>query len=103
MAPPARPRSRAAGADPLARRRALARAARGVPGATCLVRAAALVDWLRDDGLDARLRIGVRRDGGAPRAHAWVEVDGVALGEDAAALAAFAPLAEPPPAAAWMP
>jgi hypothetical protein len=105
MAAPLRapPVSRASAAEAHARCRAVARASRAVPGATCLVRATALVDWLREDGLDARLRIGVRRDGGPPRAHAWVEVDGAPLGEDAAALSAFAPLAEPPAAAAWTP
>lgn len=85
------------------RHRAVARAARLLPGATCLVRATALVDWLREDGLAARLRIGVRRDGHAPRAHAWVELDGRPLGEDATQLAAFALLDQPPPAAAWPP
>ena len=102
MAPSAAHSRRAAAGAP-ARCDAIARAARWVPGATCLVRAAALVDWLRADGLDARLRIGVRRDGGLPRAHAWVELDGAPLGEDAAALAGYAPLVEPPPAAAWTP
>jgi hypothetical protein len=85
------------------RARAVARAARLVPGATCLVRAAALARWLRARGAPAVLRIGVRHEGGALRAHAWVELDGAALGEDPAALRGFALLQAPPPRAAWSP
>lgn len=93
----------ARGVDGAARARALARVARWMPGATCLVRSAALVRWLRATGVPARLAIGVRADAAAPRAHAWVEVDGVPLGEDATALAAFRRLDAPPPRAAWSP
>lgn len=89
--------------DAAAHARAVSRAARWVPGATCLVRAAALARWLRAHGAPAVLRIGVRREAQALRAHAWVELDGVALDEDAASLRGFALLHAPPPRAAWSP
>jgi hypothetical protein len=91
------------GVDATLRAQAMVHAARWVPGATCLVRGAALVRWLRADGVPATLAIGVRADGAMPRAHAWVEVDGAPVGEDAAALASFRRLAAPPPRAAWSP
>jgi hypothetical protein len=81
--------------------RAVARAARAVPGARCLARAIALVRWLRARGAPARLALGVRRTSGGVQAHAWVEFDGRALGEDASGLAGFQPLAEPPAQATW--
>jgi hypothetical protein len=56
--------------------RALGRLGR-VPGGrwrnTCLYRAAAACLALRRCGVPARLRLGVRRDGSAILAHAWVE------------------------------
>lgn len=61
---------------------------------TCLEQACALVWLLRFQGTAARVVIGVARDGGALRAHAWVEHAGtVVLGGSAGG---FAPL--PPPA-----
>lgn len=89
--------------DAAVQARAVARVARWVPGATCLVRAAALARWLRSRAAPAVLRIGVRREAETLRAHAWVELDGVALGEDAATLRGFALLQAPPPRAAWSP
>lgn len=51
----------------------------GPIAATCL-RQSLLVWWLlRRRGVDARLQLGVRRTQGAVDAHAWVELDGVAL------------------------
>ncbi|MEO5595972.1 MAG: lasso peptide biosynthesis B2 protein [Lysobacteraceae bacterium] len=56
---------------------------------TCL-RQALLLQWLlRRRGLDAQLRIGVRKNNAALDAHAWVELDGVALGEPDLAHAKF--------------
>ena len=80
-------------AEHVARR--IARAARAVPGSRCLDRALVLTETLRGRGAAAALRLGVRREAGALRAHAWVELDGCPLGESAAALAALAPLGVP--------
>jgi len=56
---------------------AIEAATRRVPGRTsCLVDGLVGEAMLRRQGLDATLRIGVRRpDGGALAAHAWVECD----------------------------
>ncbi|HYR11820.1 MAG TPA: lasso peptide biosynthesis B2 protein [Longimicrobium sp.] len=49
----------------------------------CLVRALALHRLLVRDGIPgARIRLGVRREGGGLAAHAWVELDGAVLGDD---------------------
>ena len=57
-------------------------AGRGPVHATCL-RRALLVSWiLRREGIASVLRIGVRREGDELLAHAWVEHNGVPLGED---------------------
>src|SRR5688572_13911854 len=47
---------------------------------TCLPRALALQALLRRNGIPAELRIGVRREGGALQAHAWVEEAGSPVG-----------------------
>lgn len=74
-------------------RAAVDRALAALPGDRgCLVRATALHRHLRAAGLDAVVRIGVRRTGDALDAHAWVEVDGAPIGEPADHVAAFAPL-----------
>jgi len=75
------------GPEDAERARAIARvvgvvAGRGPVHATCL-RRALLVSWiLRREGIASALRIGVRREGDELLAHAWVEHDGVPLGED---------------------
>jgi hypothetical protein len=64
----------------------VAASARALPGpSACLSRAIALEALLRAAGHGAELRIGVapRPDRGGVDAHAWVEVDGVALDEGA--------------------
>jgi hypothetical protein len=72
---------------------AIALAARHhVVRARCLHRALVLHRWLRREGLPSELRIGVRKVDGALLAHAWVELDGEAVGDQPAAVAAFAPL-----------
>ena len=56
---------------------------RGLMSATCL-RQALLVDWLlRRRGLDPVLQLGVRKRGEKFDAHAWVELEGEALGQAA--------------------
>ena len=63
--------------------------------ARCLHRSLALQGWLRREGLPSTLRIGVRREGGAMLAHAWVELAGQVVNDRPAAVAAFTPLAGP--------
>ena len=82
---------------------AVSRAAAHHLGAmTCLPRAIALQRMLARRGIPATLRIGVRKapeDAGGARtiaAHAWVEVDGIALGEPEAIAERFLPLLPPP-------
>ena len=60
--------------------------------ARCLLLSLTLHHWLRREWLPSRLRIGVRKDGGALLAHAWVELDGQVVNDTAASVAAFVPL-----------
>lgn len=60
----------------------------------CLPRSIALQRLLAARGLAARVRIGVRKEGGKLSAHAWVEVGGQALGEPEPVEARFVPLVE---------
>jgi hypothetical protein len=76
------PSRRPGGPEPLprwARRRLAAsrRALRHLPFQTCL--RSALVGGFMIRRLDPRLRIGVAKDNGTIRAHAWLVVDGVSL------------------------
>lgn len=71
--PPARPE------EVRAAHIAIERASRRIPGSTCLARACALHWMLRRRGIAAAVRLGVRTDAGALRAHAWVEYQDVAL------------------------
>jgi hypothetical protein len=58
--------------------RAVARASRVVPGATCLTQALAAQVLLERSGLPTRLHIGVGGDPGQTvRGHAWVESQGM--------------------------
>lgn len=59
----------------------------------CLPRALLLERLLAARGLPARLRIGVRRDGSALRAHAWIECADQVLDPDPHVEERFAPLA----------
>lgn len=66
--------------------RAVERAARLVPfRSTCLARSVALCRMLERRGIGHRLELGVRPvgPGEPPEFHAWVEHDGVALGDPA--------------------
>lgn len=56
-------------------------ACRGPYRATCLRQSLALWWLLRRRGIPAELRIGVRKDGDALLAHAWVEQEGAPLGQ----------------------
>lgn len=90
---PAPPRHWADGpearAETIARMVAIA-GRRGPFPAPCLPRAL-LISWLlRREGIESALRVGVARDGKPFRAHAWVEVGGRPLGEDALAPERFA-------------
>ncbi len=58
--------------------------------ARCLHRSLALHEWLREEGLPSELRIGVRKQGGELKAHAWVELGQHVVTE--AAVIGFAPL-----------
>jgi Transglutaminase-like superfamily len=49
--------------------------------ATCLEESLALWYLLRAGGLQPKIRIGVRKNGGKFEAHAWVEQDGAPLNE----------------------
>jgi len=62
---------------------------RGPLTSRCLSQSLLLRALLRRRGLDAALRIGVRKEGSAFDAHAWVELDGRALAQ---ASTAHAPL-----------
>lgn len=65
----------------------------GLVDATCLRQSLLLHFLLRRDGLMPALKIGVRRQGRAFDAHAWVELDGTSLDRD---VVAHLPLMEYP-------
>lgn len=67
-------------AQALARLAAIA-GRRGPIAVTCLRQSLVVRAWLRRRGLDAQLKIGVKKNGAALDAHAWVELDGVALAQ----------------------
>lgn len=64
----------------------LVNVAAGFAGGTCLARSIVLTRLLKGQGVEARLRIGVRKDEKGFEAHAWVEAAGIVLngGADAA-------------------
>ena len=62
----------------------------GIYRNTCLRQAVLVQHRLRQRGLPAQLRIGARKNtDGALEAHAWVELDGVALGQQDSGYAPF--------------
>lgn len=80
----------------LMRTRAMARLVRGaaawsLPHPTCLHRSLTLWWLLRRQGIASELRIGVRKEQGRFKAHAWVERLGVALNDRADVGRDFAP------------
>lgn len=58
---------------------------------TCLHRALTLHWLLSQFGISSRLRIGMHRNLSLPSAHAWVEVNGIPLGEKSDLENAFVP------------
>jgi hypothetical protein len=74
----------------------IGRAARfGLFRPSCLVRSLALQSMLQARGQHGGVvRVGVRREGGGFVAHAWVELGGVALGEDPAVVRRYVPLSD---------
>jgi hypothetical protein len=84
-------------ADDLSRGRSYARwldvaARHHLVSAHCLHRSLALHYWLRREGLPSSLQIGVRKQGGELRAHAWVELEGHVVNDAPTFTAAFKPL-----------
>ena len=94
-----RPRPAAAGdirsADRLAQLAATA-GHRGLLQATCLRQALLVYGMLRRKGLQPELKLGVRREGDAFLAHAWVELAGNRLAQSDVQFASF----DDPPAGA---
>ena len=85
---------RGAGVEDLRAAERLARLAQiagrnGAIEATCLRQALLLNWWLRRRGLDPSLRLGVRKQDEVFDAHAWVELEGVPLGQSRVEHAAF--------------
>ena len=54
---------------------------RGPVTTTCLRQSLVVRAWLRRRGLDAQLKIGVKKNGAALDAHAWVELEGRPLAQ----------------------
>lgn len=84
------------GSEAEVRARELARlvsiaARRGPIAATCLRRALLLHWLLRREGIDAVVRIGVRRGEAGLEAHAWVEHRGRPIDDDASVAERYAP------------
>ena len=66
---------------------------RHVVRARCLHRSLALHAWLRAKRLPSELKIGVRKESGELRAHAWVVLGEHVVNDRQEAVAGFAPLA----------
>lgn len=76
--------------------RAVRRAAKyGVLRPKCLAQSLALVRLCEQYGLcGARIRVGVLREEGRLRAHAWVEYRGRVIGDEVATVSTFTPLVD---------
>ncbi len=72
-----------------------AAARRSWPRAKCLERSMVLWALLRREGIEGRIRFGVKPGAGTPEAHAWVEVAGEPVNDSADVAARYAAL-EPP-------
>jgi hypothetical protein len=73
--------------------RAVTLASRIVPGASCLTQALALQLILGHRGYATEVRIGVKADGSAVAAHAWLLSDGkVAIGGSPQEIAGYVPI-----------
>ena len=80
-----------------ARARAIARivkiaAEHGCYRAKCLQQTLVIWCLLRRNQIEGEIRFGARKAGGELQAHAWVEVEGVALNEDSDVCLHFSPL-----------
>lgn len=75
--------------------RAVATAARFIPGATCLPQAVTARSLLSAHGIASDLKIGVDRTPAGILAHAWLERDGVVLIGGAESPDRFAALSDP--------
>jgi transglutaminase superfamily protein len=69
-------------------------ALRGLYHFKCLDQSLVLRWLLRRQGIDARIVFGARKQDEQMEIHAWVEVDGVAIGEDDGVNHRFSPLEE---------
>jgi hypothetical protein len=70
-------------------------ATRGIFRPLCLVRAMAIHSLLEAHSLNgARIRVGVRLDGGDFAAHAWVEFGDIILGDTTENVSRYVPLSE---------
>jgi hypothetical protein len=58
----------------------------------CLHRSLALQRWLVTQGLPGVLRLGVRKENGELKAHAWVELAGQVVGDEPSTISTFVPL-----------
>jgi hypothetical protein len=67
---------------------------RGLYRFKCLDQSLVLGWLLRRQGIDARIVFGARKEAEQMEIHAWVEVDGVAIGEDHGVSNRFSPLEE---------
>lgn len=68
-------------------------AAYGLFSPTCLVRSMAITQRLKDEGIaGAVLRVGVARRRGQFVAHAWVELGGEVIGDDASSVERYEPM-----------
>jgi hypothetical protein len=72
-----------------------AAARRSWPRAKCLERSMVLWALLRREGIEGRIRFGVKPGAGTPEAHAWVEVAGEPVNDSADVATRYAAL-EPP-------
>ena len=71
-----------------------AAASNGLYRGTCLSRSTTLWWLLRRQGIASELRVGVRREGKALEAHAWIECGGVVVNERPETLESYTPFGE---------
>ena len=80
-------------ADPWHRRAlAVRRVARMTPGARCLTRSVVLWWWMRSQGFDPTLCMGVRPGVETIEGHAWIECDGHTIDEESHVAAGYSGL-----------
>ncbi len=79
-----------------ARTRALQRISRRLPRTRCLARSLTLWWWMRAQGLNPQLRIGVGKAKGELEGHAWIECDGHLFDETREGASRWNPIDVPP-------